>query len=212
MVAVTGDDVAMSTPPYPPPQPGRPSQQVAVAPPPPPVRTAIVLVWVQLAVGVLSSLVLLLVPGLREQLLAPAQNTQGLPPNFGSILVAIVVVSVAVGLLFAAAYVVVVTVFLRRGHRWVRTVILVFASLAVFGVVTVVLQAIIYAAVGPNLLVPTVPNPVSVVSGVVNVALYAAILVLLFRPASRRWLDERTAQRRWAAQQRRAAAAGGGAR
>ena len=198
----------MSTPPYPPPQPGHPSQQVAVAPPPP-VRTAIVLVWVQLAVGVLSSLVLLLVPGLRDQLLAPAQNTQGLPPNFGSILVAIVVVSVAVGLLFAAAYVVVVTVFLRRGHRWVRTVILVFASLAVFSVITVVLQAIIYAVVGPNLLVPVAPNPISVVSAVVNVALYAAILVLLFRPASRRWLDERTAQRRWVAEQRRAAVAGG---
>lgn len=203
-MAADGDDVAMSAPPSQPPQPGHPAQQVVVAPPPPPVRTAIVLVWVQVAVGVLSTLVLLLVPGLRDQLLAPFQETPGLPPNFGAVLLAIVVVSVAVGLLFAVAYAVVVTVFLRRGHRWVRTVVLVFASLAVFGVVTVVGQAVIYAAVGPSLLVQVAPSPVSVVSGVVGAALYAAVVVLLFRPASRRWLDERTAQRRWVAQQRRA--------
>lgn len=183
-------------PPYPPPPPGHPSQQIVVAPPPPPVRTAIVLVWVQVAVGVLSSLVLLLSPGLRDQLFAPAQTTPGLPPGFGSILLVIVVVSAMVGLLFAVAYAVVVTVFLRRGHRWVRTVVLVFASLAVFGVVTVVLQAVIYAVIGPSLLVQVAPSPISVVSGVVGAALHIAVVVLLFRPASRRWLDERTAQRR----------------
>lgn len=190
------------TPPYPPP-PGPPYQgsppQAGVQPPPREVRTAIVLVWVQLAVGVVGMLVLLIVPGVRDQLLAPLETTPGLPPGFAGVLLAIVVVSALVGLLFAAAYSVVVAVFLRRGHRWVRTVVLVFASLAVFGVVTVVLQTIIYAVAGPSLLVPIAPNPVTQVAGVVNTALYTAIVVLLFRPASRRWLDERTAQRRAAA-------------
>ena len=193
----------MSAPsPYPP--PGQPSQQLVIVPPPP-VRTAIVLVWAQVAIGVLSSTVLLLVPGLREQVLAPAQTTPNLPPSFGSVLLAIVVVSVAVGLLVGVAYAVVVTVFLRRGHRWVRTLVLVFASLAGFGAVTAVPQAIVYAVIGPSLLVQAAPSPIGVVPAVVSAALYAVILVLLFRPASRRWLDERTAQRRWVAQQRRVA-------
>lgn len=193
--------------PYPP-QPGPPSQSPppqAVAPPPREVRTAITLVWVQLAVSVIGSLVLLLVPGLRDQLLAPAQDTPGVPPGFAAVLLTIIVVSALVGLLFSVAYSVVMAVFLRRGHRWVRVVLLVFASLAVFGMVTIVLQAVVYAVSGPSLLAPTPPNPVSLVAGVVGAVLYAAIVVLLFRPASRRWLDERTAQRRWAAEQRRAA-------
>ena len=173
--------------------------------PPPPVRTAIVLVWVQLAVGVLGTLSLLLVPALRDQVLAPAETTPGLPPGFGRFLLAIVVVSALVGLLFSVAWAVVAAVFLRRGHRWVRTVVLVFASLGLFGLVTLVLQAVIFAVAGPSLLLQVAPSPVTVVPSVVGTVLYAVIVVLLFRPASRRWLDERTAWRRWAAQQRRAA-------
>ena len=194
--AVIGDDAAMSAPS----QPSSPN----LPGPPPPVRAAIVLVWVQLAVGVLGTLSLLLVPALREQVLAPAETTPGLPPGFERVLLAIVVLSALAGLVFAVAWAVVAATFLRRGHRWVRTVVLVFASLAVFGLVTLVLQAVLSAVAGPSPLVQA-PSPVTVVPSVVGTTLYAVIVVLLFRPASRRWLDERTAWRRWAAQQRRAA-------
>lgn len=168
-------------------------------------RTTTTLLWVKVAFWVVSALVLLLVPVVRNQFVYSYGNPS---PSLGTGFLILLGVFLTLATLYVVAWTVVVTVLLQRGHRWVRTAVLVFATLTVLGLVSAGLRSAVYA-VGGLYFSDTPPSLLTVAYLLVSAVLYAAVLALLFRPASRQWLDERTAQRRWVVQQRRAATTGG---
>ena len=70
--------------------------------------------------------------------------------------------------------------------------VLVFTTLTALGLLLAVVQWVVYATTGVILQADATPSLLTVLYGLVSTALYAGVLVLLFRPDSRRWLDERT--------------------
>ena len=144
--------------------------------PPPPVRLAVSLVYARIALTLLG---LLLNVVYRDEIAAASSTGAG--PGVAGLAAGVGVAFAVLSALVAIALWVVLAVFTGRGHGWARIVLTVFAGLAVVGALITGLSLGVTAATGFS---TGVPVAVSVVQTLLSLALWAAIVVLLWRSAS----------------------------
>jgi hypothetical protein len=146
---------------------------------PPPVRLAVKLVYARIAVTLLG--LLLTVAYVDEAAAATAGGAAGAGTEFAGLAVGLGLAFSVLGAVVATALWVVLAIFTGRGHGWARIVLAVFAGLAVLSALLTAASLAISAATD---LPSGIPPVLTVLLTVVSLALWAAIVVLLWRPAS----------------------------
>ena len=166
-----------------------PTGTTASTAPPRPVRTAAALLVVIAVLELAIVATNFVIPSLEGTVASTGDTVGG---SFATGLQAGVWIGAVLRVALVALYVV-MALAVRSGRTWPRTVTIVLAGLGVLSVLLTGVGAAFSAGAGGSAL-PLVTVGVQVLALIAQVA----VVVLLFRAVSRRWLTDRGAQRRLA--------------